>query len=86
MGFVPIPGIRVDSLLTPRRTEGIAQSRFVVKSSERTDDESYSSSQQESEQGLAEEESAPVETLVAPTEVDATEPDPLQGTQVNCIV
>ena len=84
MGFVPIPGIRVDSV-SARRTEGIAQSCFVVESSARADDESYSPSQQESERSLADEETTALETQDAPANVEPPDPDPLQGTQINCI-
>jgi len=85
MGLVPIPGIRFDADATPRRAEGVAQSRFVVEGSAKTEDEGYSPSQQEGERELAEEETAPAEVQAASVESDSVEPDPLQGTQINCI-
>ena len=57
MEIGPISGIRASSLLTVRRTESTQAPVFEIDPSARADDETYSSSKQNPDRGLADEDS-----------------------------
>lgn len=84
MGIAPIPGIRLDTVETPRKAEGVERPHFVVESSARSGDDAYSPSRQQADRGLADEQTDEGGGDGA-AESETTPPDPLTGTQVNFI-